>query len=118
MSMPRRSILSATERESLLALPDAKDELIRYTFSDTDLSVIRQRRGPANRLGFAVQLCYLRFPGIILGVDEPPFPPLLRMVADKLKVPVESWDEYGQREQTGASTWSSCKRCSASSRSP
>ncbi|EAA7805110.1 DUF4158 domain-containing protein, partial [Klebsiella pneumoniae] len=54
--MPRRSILSATERESLLALPDAKDELIRhYTFNETDLSVIRQRRGAANRLGFAVQ---------------------------------------------------------------
>lgn len=48
--MPRRSILSAAERESLLALPDTKDELIRhYTFSDTDLSIIRQRRGPANR---------------------------------------------------------------------
>ncbi|NJF22001.1 DUF4158 domain-containing protein, partial [Salmonella enterica] len=66
--MPRRSILSATERESLLALPDAKDELIRhYTFNETDLSVIRQRRGAANRLGFAVQLCYLRFPGTFLG---------------------------------------------------
>jgi hypothetical protein len=26
----RRSILSATERESLLALPDAKDELILH----------------------------------------------------------------------------------------
>ncbi len=64
--MPRRSILSAAERESLLALPDTKDELIRhYTFSETDLSIIRQRRGPANRLGFAVQLCYLRFPGVI-----------------------------------------------------
>ncbi|ARD20341.1 hypothetical protein BXA22_18600 (plasmid) [Edwardsiella piscicida] len=24
------------------------------------MSVIRQRRGAANRLGFAVQLCYLR----------------------------------------------------------
>ncbi len=58
--MPRRSILSAAERESLLALPDSKDDLIRhYTFNDTDLSIIRQRRGPANRLGFAVQLCYL-----------------------------------------------------------
>ncbi len=57
--MPRRSILSAAERESLLALPDSKDDLIRhYTFNDTDLSIIRQRRGPANRLGFAVQLCY------------------------------------------------------------
>src|SRR5690606_13990090 len=68
--------------------------------SETDLSIIRQRRGPANRLGFAVQLCYLRFPGVILGVDQPPFPPLLRLVADQLKVGVESWDEYGQREQT------------------
>jgi hypothetical protein len=44
--MPRRSILSAAERESLLALPDTKDELIRhYTFSESDLSIIRQRRG-------------------------------------------------------------------------
>ncbi|MCY3474525.1 Tn3 family transposase [Klebsiella pneumoniae] len=99
--MPRRSILSAAERESLLALPDTKDELIRhYTFSESDLSIIRQRRGPANRLGFAVQLCYLRFPGVILGADEPPFPPLLRLVANQLKVGIESWDEYGQREQT------------------
>ena len=87
--------------ESLLALPDSKDDLIRhYTFNDTDLSIIRQRRGPANRLGFAVQLCYLRFPGVILGVDELPFPPLLKLVADQLKVGVESWNEYGQREQT------------------
>ena len=38
--MPRRSILSAAERESLLALPDSKDDLIRhYTFNDTDLSM-------------------------------------------------------------------------------
>ena len=99
--MPRRSILSAAERDNLLALPDAKEELIRhYTFSDTDLSSIRQRRGPANRLGFAVQLCYLRFPGVILGADEPPFPPLLKLVADQLKIGIESWGEYGQREQT------------------
>lgn len=99
--MPRRSILSAAERESLLALPDIKDDLIRhYTFSDSDLSIIRQRRGPANRLGFAVQLCYLRFPGVILGVNEPPFPSLLKLVADQLKVSIESWDEYGKREQT------------------
>lgn len=99
--MPRRSILSVAERESLLALPDTKDELIRhYTFSETDFSIIRQHRGPANRLGFAVQLCYLRFPSIILGVDQPPFPPLLKLVADQLRVPGESWAEYGQREQT------------------
>ena len=51
--MPRRSILSAGERTSLLAVPDAEDELIRhYTFTEPDLSLIRQRRGEVNRLGF------------------------------------------------------------------
>jgi TnpA family transposase len=95
----RRSFLSAAERESLLAMPDTKGDLIRhYTFNDTDLSIIRQRRGSANRLGFAVQLCYLRFPGIVLGVDQSPSLPLLKLVADQFKVGVESWDDYGQRE--------------------
>lgn len=99
--MPRRSILSATERDSLLTLPDTKDDLIRhYSFSESDLAIIYQRRGPANRLGFAVQLCYMRYPGLILGVNDEPFAPLLSMVAAQLKVPVENWNDYGQREQT------------------
>ena len=56
--MPRRSSLSAAERDGLLTLPDATDELIRtHTLNDADLAVIRQHRGSANRLGFAVQLC-------------------------------------------------------------
>lgn len=99
--MPRRSILSTTERSSLLALPDGKDELIRhYAFNDNDLVVIRQRRGAANRLDFAIQLCYMRYPGMILGPEEAPFLPLLQMVSAQLKVPVETWAEYGQRAET------------------
>ena len=99
--MPRRSILSAAERESLLALPDNRDDLIRrYTLSDSDLSMIRQRRGVANRLGFAVQLCYLRFPGVVLGVDQQPFAPLLHLVANQLGTPVETWADYGGRAET------------------
>ena len=54
--MPRRSILSASEKESLIAIPETDEELIRYyTLSEADLSIIRQHRGSANRLGFAVQ---------------------------------------------------------------
>ena len=99
--MPRRSILSATERESLLAIPTAGDELIRlYTFDEADLALIRQHRGAQNRLGFAVQLCYMRYPGILLAVDAVPSPSLLRMVSSQIKVPVEAWGGYGQREQT------------------
>ena len=99
--MPRRSILSSTERDSLVALPDSKDELIRhYTFNQTDLSIIRQHRGSANRLGFAVQLCYMRYPGVTLAAEAEPFRPLLLMVANQLKVPHDSWAEYGQRAET------------------
>lgn len=99
--MPRRSILSATERESLLALPDAKDELIRlYTFNDADLARIRQHRGAANRLGFAVQLCYMRYPGVMLGIHDDPFPPVLTLAADQLKVSPDVWQDYGRRDQT------------------
>ncbi len=85
--MPRRSILSAADRESLLALPDNRDDLIRrYTLSPSDIAVIRQRRGATNRLGFAVLLSYLRYPGVVLGVDQLPFPPLLHLVAGQLKI--------------------------------
>jgi hypothetical protein len=59
--MPRRSLLTQDERSVLLAFPTDEDELIRrYTFSETDLSIIHQRRGKQNRLGFAVQLCYTK----------------------------------------------------------
>jgi TnpA family transposase len=99
--MPRRAILSASERVGLLSLPDTEDELIRlYTFSDADLALIRQRRGAQNRLGFAVLLCYMRYPGILLPVDATPSPSLLRMVAGQIKASEEAWQDYGQREQT------------------
>jgi activator of 2-hydroxyglutaryl-CoA dehydratase len=39
--MPRRSVLSASERESLMALPETTDELIRHSmFNEADLSFI------------------------------------------------------------------------------
>ncbi|MGS6249627.1 hypothetical protein [Enterobacter mori] len=39
--MPRRSILSAAERESLLALPDTNEELNpHYTLTQTDLTIL------------------------------------------------------------------------------
>lgn len=99
--MPRRSILSATELDSLLALPDTEDELIRhYTFSESDLSLIRQRRGDANRLGFAVQLCLLRFPGQGLLPDAVVPVPLLHWIGRQLRLDPMCWPQYAEREET------------------
>ena len=107
--MPRRSILCAADRGGLLAMPAARDELIQhYTFTEADLALIRQHRGGANRLGFAVQLCYLRYPGVALGADEIPFPPLLRLVAAQLKIELklaeECWGGTASVTRRGAST--------------
>ncbi len=99
--MPRRSILSATERTSLLSMPQAQDDLIRlYTFSDTDLALIRQRRGNTNRLGWAVQLCLLRFPGQGLLTDNDVPMQLLQWVGQQLNIAPTCWEQYAQREPT------------------
>jgi TnpA family transposase len=97
--MPRQCILTAAERSALLAFPIEKSELIRlYTFSEQDLSVIKQRRGDANRLGFAVLLCALRYPGQALSAGERPPNSFLTMVARQLGIDETVWDQYGERE--------------------
>ena len=99
--MPRRSVLSPAERDSLFSFPDSRDDLIRYyTFSEPDLSLVRQHRGAANRLGFAVQLCYMRYPGVTLAAGETPPPALLQFIAGQLGIAPTHWEEYGQRDQT------------------
>ncbi len=93
--------LTPAERASLFAFPVSDDELIRhYTLSEPDLSVIRQRRGNHNRLGFAVQLCYLRYPGFALPIDAEPPPALLTLMRRQLHIEPDVWPQYAQRAQT------------------
>ncbi len=99
--MPRRSLLTDAERASLLAFPSTGDDLIRYyTLSEADLSAIRQRRGNHNRLGFAVQLCYLRYPGFVLPPEIDPPKSLLTAVGRQLKIAPDVWPQYAQRPET------------------
>jgi TnpA family transposase len=99
--MPRRSILSSRERDILLALPESQDDLIRhYAFNEQDLSLIRQRRGDTNRLGFAVQLCLLRYPGYPLASDMTVTEPVIRWVARQVCSEATSWAKYGERDET------------------
>jgi hypothetical protein len=71
--MPRREILSPAQREALLVIPVDRAALIEhFVLSEQDLSLIRQRCGAQNRLGIAVQLSLLRFPGTALQADETP----------------------------------------------
>jgi len=92
-------LFTSAERIALLAFPLTEDEMIRhYTFNEADLAVIRQHRGGQNRLGFAVQLCALRYPGCALSPDAPKA--LLAFVARQLRVEPDLWSQYAQRAET------------------
>lgn len=99
--MPRRSFFSPAERDSLLQPPLSNEEFARhYTFNETDFALIRQRRGDANRLGFAVQLCLLRFPGRGLEAGMEVSDAMVRWIGTQLGVDAQFWSRYASRGQT------------------
>ena len=101
--MATRELLSPAQRLRLTELPDPMDEreLARYhTLSDGDLRVIGKRRRPDTRLGFSVQLCYLRFPGRPLRAGERPPENLLGYVAAQLGESTDAFGAYALRRDT------------------
>lgn len=93
--MARRQILSLSERESLLALPDDELTLTRMAyFSEQDLVFINAHRKPASRFGFAVLLCYLKSIGFAPDKKSSPPAELLRIIGARLKLSAELWQEY------------------------
>lgn len=96
-------LLTPQERDRLTCVPSdlTEREIARYfTLSPQDLQVVERHRRPQNRLGFAVQLCMLRFPGRAL-TDLPDIPaPILVYIAEQVQVPAQAFIEYGRRENT------------------
>jgi TnpA family transposase len=96
----RRQQLSEAQIVALFDPPTEQRELVRhYTLSDADLAMIRRCRGDHNRLGQALMLCYLRYPGRPLRVGERPPEPLLAFVAEQIDVLPQSIDDYLSAER-------------------
>ncbi len=100
--MALRKILSEKEKENLIESPSLKEDIIRwYTLTESDLIIIEQNcRGTPNKLGFAIQLCYLRFPGKVLKSNEAPDSLLLQYVCEQLKINPSVWEKYAIRDVT------------------
>jgi TnpA family transposase len=101
--MAVHELLSPAQREVLTEIParlGARLLARYYTFSREDLLQIRAHRKPANRLGFGVQLCYLRFPGRALAPAEVVPADLLAHVAAQLRLDPGVFADYAQRDQT------------------
>ena len=71
LAMPRRATIDRARLDALLALPDGEADVVRhYTLTAEELAHVARRRRPHNRLGFALQLCALRYPGRVIRPGE------------------------------------------------
>ncbi len=99
--MPRQELLTESQRLSLQSPASDERTMVRhYTLSSEDLALINRRRGEPNRLGFALMLCYLRFPGRILQQGEEPPAELCAFVAEQLGLDAAHFGDYAERDQT------------------
>jgi hypothetical protein len=68
--------------------------------SASDLELVRQQRGDHNRLGFALQLCALRYLGFCPHDLVTAPPAAISFVADQLQIIPAALRAYGARPQT------------------
>src|SRR5687767_485694 len=97
--MPRRKILTPQQRSAILRLPDPEDlPLIArfYTFSAHDIHLINQQRGDENRLGYALVLALLRYPGYPLQPQQTMPEHILNYVAEQIEADPGAYEEYGE----------------------
>ena len=96
--MARRTVLTGRQRSALFSLPQREADLLRhYTLSDEDLQNIGVLGVPANKLGFALQLCALRYPGRLLAPGEFVPPTVVDFIGRQLQLDGEEFGDYAVR---------------------
>jgi TnpA family transposase len=97
----RRTLLKTQDRQELFDIPADEDSLIRhYSLSPADRLEIELRRRKHNQLGFAVQLCLMRYPGRALLPYEVPPSVMLNYVAEQIDTDPRLFAFYARREET------------------
>ena len=101
--MSSYEVLTASQRQQLQGVVQnlSQEDVARYyTFSSKDLAVIKRHK-KKTRFSFALQLCYLRFPGRPVLEEEVIADQVLLYIGQQLKLPTQLVRQYGQgREQT------------------
>ena len=96
-----RELLTLEQRENFMKIPEEDWALgSYYTFSKEDLELINKHRRDENKLGFAVQLAVLRFPGWPFTHVKSIPTSVIRYVANQLELNYSSIFNYPQRENT------------------
>lgn len=96
-------ILSEDQRKELTGLSEDMDDYIiakHYTLSEEDISHALSHRSDVNKIGFAVQLCCLRYPGwLFTDIKDIPSN-MLDYISQQLHVSPTDFEHYGERRAT------------------
>jgi TnpA family transposase len=99
--MPHKDFLSLAQRVQLLTLPSDLQTIGElYTLTHADHEFIADRRTGGNRLGMAVQLCFLRFPGRAWTPGEILPASMLRFIAQQIGGRPSDLAMYARRDET------------------
>jgi len=102
-----RELLTSDQRDNILKIPDEEWLLgSYYTFSKEDIELINKRRRDENKIGFAVQLAALRFPGCPYNHLKSIPDSVINYISKQLGISPDSIKNYPQRENT---LWSHLK---------
>ncbi|MBM7585655.1 TnpA family transposase [Bacillus pakistanensis] len=102
--MARQELLTEAQRKEFYDVPEYvsdRDAIRYYTLSEEELNIIYKQRSATNRLGFAIQIAYLRFPGRPLASREKIPAHLVHRIANQLGIVPSVIQHYAQgRDET------------------
>lgn len=97
------TFLTFAERERLSRFPKevpSDDIFTFFTLSERDMAQVPATSADYNRLGFALQLCTMRYLGFCPDDIATVPPAIVSYVADQIGVKLRTLTDYGQRGQT------------------
>lgn len=95
--------LSAAERDRWQRFPDTipqEDLVAFFLLSENDCQEVHRQREPQNRLGYALQLCTLRYLGFVPEDLQVTPPEVVTFVAEQLAVAPSVLTAYARRRRT------------------
>lgn len=101
--MRGKELLTSDQRNMFVSIPDDMNEHdieMHYTFTSEDLGFINKHRRDHNRLGVALQLAVLRYPGWTLFQIKDIPSPILDYIAKQIDVSPQEYTQYAKRVAT------------------
>lgn len=96
-----RELFTQDQRNSFMEIPEDECSIgSYYTLSNYDIEIINKRRRPENKIGFAIQLSVLRYPGWSYTHIENIPSAVIEYISKQINVSTEAFKGYPKRENT------------------